>query len=443
MQQEPIDGVITTSEEMEGIRDDGLALAAPDLPANTSAQAGSIIGAVRSARRFDWPAVGMVVILGAIFAVLAHTSAQPYTSLVPAVVLSATGCGLLITGARKLRPFKGAGIGEAALSGLLLALLQFVSALSFPGVTRGLSTDTTSQAGFFTTWALVALFATLFSIVGAALGHMIFAPPRPLPPRVRGKGRSAMHVNRADEEGNDFEEDEDLLESSQSADEQDESEEPGSRETVETGVEQAQPAHSRLSNTISIVLLGLAPFLAAYVFAAAFDVALNANRYDPGPFPTLRLLSALLPWQVPLPVDLQSLNLILSWRIPFLPGNPGAFDIQALEPLVLNAAGVACALLAVFKLEKSRGQTVLRSARRNALLMEALLGSILVLPANLWTAFGLHGLLQLPAIAVPLRTLQLLNPLTFTLNLITAPLVCIITGLAIFGIRRNSINSHP
>ncbi len=442
MQQEPIDGAITTSEEMEDNRDDGLALAASDLPADTSAQAGSTIGEVRPTRRFDWPAVGMVVILGAIFAALAHTSAQPYTSLVPAAVLSATGCGLLITGTRKLRTFKGAGIREAALGGLLLALLQFVSALSFPGVTRGLSTDPTSQAGFFTTWVLVALFTVLFSIVGAALGHMIFAPPRPLPPRVRGKGRPALHVHRADEEESDAGEDEDLFESPQSADEREASEDATLPEAVETGVEQAQPAHSRLSNAISIVLLGLAPFLAAYVFAAAFDVALNANRYDSGPFPTLRLLSALLPWQVALPVDLQSLNLILSWRIPFLPGNPGAFDIQALEPLVLNAAGVGCALLAVFRLEKSRGQALLRSARRNALLMEALLGLILVLPANLWIAFGLHGLLQLPAIAVPLRTLQLLNPLTFTLNLITAPLVCIIAGLALFGIRRNSINSH-
>ena len=442
MQQEPIDGAITTSEEMEDIRDDEPALAAPGLAAGTSTETGPTTGAERWVRRFDWPAVGVVVILGAIFAALGHLSAQPYTSLVPAAVLSATGCGLLITGARKLRTFKGVGIGEAALSGLLLALLQFVSALSFPGVTRGLSIDPGSQAGFFTTWVLAALFAVLFCIVGAALGHMIFAPPRPLPQRVRGRGRPAIHVSRVDEEENDFEEDEDLPESSQSADEQDAGEEPARPETAEAGAEQAQPAHSRMSNTISIVLLGLAPFLAAYVFAAAFDVALNANRYDPGPFPTLRLLSTLLPWQVPLPVDLQSLNLILSWRIPFLPGNPGAFDIQALEPLILNAAGLACALLAVFKLEKSRGQTVLRSARRNALLMEALLGLTLVLPANLWIAFGLHGLLQLPAIAVPLRTIQLLNPLTFTLNLITAPLVCIIAGLALFGIRRNSINSH-
>lgn len=442
MQQEPTDGVTTTSEDIEDIRDDEQAQTVTDLPTGTSAPHSPTTGAARRVGRFDWPAVGIVVILGAIFAVLGHVSAQPYTSLVPAAVLSATGCGLLITGLRKLRTFKGVGIGEATLSGLLLELFQFVSALSFPGVARGLSIDPTSQAGFFTTWALVAIFATLFSIIGAALGHMIFAPPRPLPAGARGKGRPAIRAHRADEEENVSEEDEDLPESAHEMDEQDVSEKPEDRETIETGAEEVQPAYSRMSNSISIILLGLAPFLAGYVFAAAFDVALNINRYDPGPFPTLRLLSGLLPWQVPLPVNLQSLNLILAWRIPFLPGNPGAFDIQALEPLLLNGAGLACALLARYRLEKSRGQTSLRSAGYNALLMEALLGLILVLPANLWIAFGLHGLLQLPAITVLLRTLQLLNPLTFTLNLITAPLICVIAGLVIFGIRRASINSH-
>lgn len=442
MQQEPTEGATTTGEKMADIRDDEPALTVTDLPAGTSAQASSIAPTMRRPAGFDWPAVGVVVILGAIFAALAHLSAQPYTSLVPAAVLSATGCGLLITGLRKLRTFKGTGIVEAALSGLLLGLFQFVSALSFPGVTRGLSADPTSQAGFFSTWALVAIFAVLFSIIGAALGHLIFAPLRPLPPGARSKNKPATRANRAAEEESVPEEDEDLLESSQEADEQDESEEPARREIVEAGAEDAQPARSRMSYVISIVLLGLAPFLAGYVFAAAFDVALNFNHYGPGPFPTLRLLSGLLPWQVPLPVDLQSFNLVLTWRIPILPGNPGVFDIQALEPLVLNAAGLACALLAVFRLEKSTGRAALRLARRNALLMEALLGVVLVLPANLWIAFGLHGLLQLPTIAVLLRTLQLLNPLTFTLNLLTAPLVCVIAGLVIFGIRRNSTNAH-
>jgi hypothetical protein len=81
-----------------------------------------------------------------------------------------------------------------------------------------------------------------------------------------------------------------------------------------------------------------------------------------------------------------------------------------------------------------------RLARRILLLLEALLGLALVLPADLWIGFGLHGLLQTPNIAVLLRTLQLLNPLTFTLNLITAPLVCMIVGAAIISARRTSTN---
>lgn len=442
MQREPTEGTVTTGEEREEIRDSETGVTVTDLASGAPAQASSTTRDVRKVGRFDWPAVGVVVILGAIFAALAHLSAQPYASLVPAAVLSGTGCGLLITGLRKLRTFKGTGMGEAALSGLLLALFQFVSALSFPGVTRGLSADPTSQTGFFTTWALVGIFAVLFSMVGAALGHLIFAPPRPLPPGARSKGRAAARASRVDDEENAPEQDEDLLENPHDADKTDESEEATSRESSETGAQDARPAYSRLSYLISILLLGLAPFLAGYVFAAAFDVALNINRFDPGPFPTLRLLSGLLPWQVPLPVDLQSLNLALAWRIPLIPGNPGAFDIQALEPIVLNAAGLACALLAVFRLEQSRERANVKPARRNALLMEALLGVILVLPADLWISFGLHGLLQLPTIAVPLRTLQLLNPLTFTLNLITAPLVCVIAGLVIFGLLRNSTKDH-
>jgi hypothetical protein len=440
MQQDSTDGATSTKEEMKDTRTDEPVPTVSDLPAD--AVAPTTPPAMRRIGHFDWPAVGAVVIIGAIFAALAHLSAQPYASLVPAAVLSATGCGLLITGLRKLRTFKGAGIFEAALSGLLLALFQFVSALSFPGVTRGLSVDQASRAGFYTTWVLVAIFATLFSMIGAALGHLAFAPPRPLPARAGKRGSPVPGVDADDVEESAPRQDEDLPVVPDEEDEREESEEPAPLVEMETVSEEAQPAGSRMSSIISIVLLGLAPFLAGYVFAAAFDVALNFNRYDPGPFPTLRLLSGLLPWQVPLPVDLQSLNLVLAWRIPLSPGNPTAFDIQTLEPFLLNAAGLACTLLAVFRLEKPEGQTAFRSARRNALLMEALLGLALVLPANLWIAFGLHGLLQLSSIAVLLRTLQLLNPLTFTLNLITAPLICVIAGAVIFGIRRNSTNYH-
>jgi hypothetical protein len=417
MQQDRFDRAISTTEETEGIRSNepNLTLSGLSAPLVTPTNQRVV--------RFDWSAVGVVVIIATIFAALAHLNAQPAASLVPAAVLGATGCGLLITGLRKLRTFKGAGLFEAALSGLLLALFQFISALSFPGVTRGLTIDQASRPGFFATWVLVAVFATLFSTIGAALGHLAFAPLRPLPARASKK--SIANASDEDEEEGESEQAEEV-------DEREESDEVAPTEVAETAVQEVQPTRSTLSYIISIVLLGLAPFLAGYVFAAAFDVALNLNQYDPGPFPTLRLLSA--------PITLQSLNLTLAWRIPFLPGNPGTFDIQAIEPFILNAAGLACTLLALFRLEQHQSQMTSKGARRMVLLLEALLGLALVLPADLWIAFGLHGLLQLPSIAVLLRTLQLLNPLTFTLNLVTAPLLCIVVGIAIVGLRRNSIN---
>ena len=193
MQQDSTNRATSTREETEGIGVDEPTQTISDLPANAVASISSITPAIQPPGRFDWPAVGVVVIIGAIFAALAHFSAQPYTSLVPAAVLSATGCGLLITGLRKLRTFRGTGIFEAALSGLLLALFQFVSALSFPGVTRGLSIDPASQAGFFTTWGLVVIFATLFSLIGAVLGHLIFAPLRPLPAKARKNDVTTLH----------------------------------------------------------------------------------------------------------------------------------------------------------------------------------------------------------------------------------------------------------
>jgi hypothetical protein len=435
MQQDQPDGATSTTEEVEDSMRDEPILTRSAPPAAISTPT------VQRTVRFNWPGVGVVVIIGAIFAALAHLTAQPAASLVPAAVLSATGCGLLITGLRKLRTFKGAGLFEAALSGLLLALFQFITALSFPGVTHGLSLDQASQPGFFTTWELVAVFTTLFSMIGATLGHLAFAPLRPLPlSRARAKRISAQ-AWAAKANGDDaLEQTGDVSEQTKISGEQKESEESAPLEVAGEIAEKDLTARSTMSYMISIVLLGLAPFLVGYVFAAAFDVALNFNQYDPGPFPTLRLLSALLPWQVPLNVDLQSLNLILAWRIPFLPGNPALFDIQAIEPFILNAAGLACTLLALFSLEQHTDQSTFKHTQRNLLLLEALLGLMLVLPANLWIAFGLHGLLQTPTIAVLLRTLQLLNPLTFTLNLITGPLVCIIVGAVIIGVRHDSTN---
>ena len=61
--------------------------------------------------------------------------------------------------------------------------------------------------------------------------------------------------------------------------------------------------------------------------------------------------------------------------------------------------------------------------------LEVMLGLVLVLPANLWVLRGLEGMLQFHEIIIPIRTLSILNPLTFSLNLITGPLVCIGTAL--------------
>ena len=51
-----------------------------------------------------------------------------------------------------------------------------------------------------------------------------------------------------------------------------------------------------------------------------------------------------------------------------------------------------------------------------------------MLPADLFIVRGLEGLLQGPIIAFQIRTLHILDQATFTLNLITGPLVCL--GLA-------------
>src|SRR5579863_1869916 len=419
---------------------------------STNPGAPAVQQATRVTVRFDWFAVGVIVIIAAIFAAATHLYQQPASSLVPAAVLSATGCGLLITGLRKLRTFKGVGLLEAALGGLLLALFQFIAALSFPGVTQALGVDQVSGPGFFTTWGLVAALAMLFSVIGATLGHLAFAPLRPLPARAGNIPAQPGAASASDEDEMVNEQAEDVL-----AQPNMESESVERGELTPADVEEQEeltsadrekavgypPARTSLSYLISILLLGLAPFIVGYVFAAAFDVALGLNRYDPGPFPTLRLLSTLLPWQVPFSINLQSLNLSLVWRIPLFFGNPSIFDVQAIEPFVLNAAGLVCALMATFGAETRAAQVPSRLSWRTLLLLEALLGLALVLPADLWIAFGLHGLLQITGIAVLLRTLQLLNPLTFTLNLITAPLVCMIVGAAIFRMRRNNTNYPP
>ena len=99
------------------------------------------------------------------------------------LVLSATGCGLLVTAIRKLRTSQGIGLREAALGGFFMALLQFMVALTYPGVFDSISTSQVTGKDFLITWILITGFSIIFSLAGAALGHLSFAPIRPLPAR--------------------------------------------------------------------------------------------------------------------------------------------------------------------------------------------------------------------------------------------------------------------
>lgn len=380
----------------------------------------------------NWFAVAVVILIAAIFAAAARLNAQPATSLAPIAVLSATGCGLLLTGLRKLHTVRGAGLLEAAMGGLFLALFQFIAALSYPGVVPTLGNDQIMRTGFLTTWGLIFCFAIVFSMAGAALGHLAFAPLRPAPARPAPAQEETAGTVEEDLQADDGEEAEPPGETSD-----DENPEADEQEvaagTWSAAIGPPQP-RSVLSYVIAILLLGLAPTLVGYVFAAAYDYALYLNQFSPGPYPTLRLLSALLPWQVPLPITLNAFTahliiFTLLWRIPLFLGNPSIFDFQSLEPLIYNATGLSLLLLTAQRQETSLQLTGSRRRWWLYLFLAALLGLALVLPADLWIVRGLRGLLQLGNFVVPLRILSILNPLTFSLNLVTGPLICMGTLL--------------
>lgn len=380
-----------------------------------------------TARRFDWPATGIVVSIAAIFTLAARLEPQPATSFVPVAVLSATGYGLLITALRKLRAGNGVGLGEAALAGFSIALFQWIIALSYPGVISSLSNVQLAGPGFFTTWGLVAFFSVLFSIIGATLGHMAFAPPRPLPARTSSSEGQPAGDDEAAEEQVAGET------TANTAERQEDTSQEGPAEE-----EKEAAARPVMSFVIAILLLGLAPILVGYVFAGSFDFALNHFGYDPGPFSTLRLLSALLPWQIPVPITLSGANgvstiITLLWRIPLFFGNPSLFDIQALEPFVFNATGLALLLL-LCQREESSADTIGMSWGR-LLIFEGLLGLLLVVPADLWIMQGLQGVLQIQSTVLPIGTLNILNTPTFTLNIITGPLICMVAGTLISRLR--------
>jgi hypothetical protein len=383
----------TTTESFEGM-DESL-LTTPHIDSRTTSRPSK---PQSQESNFDWTALGIVILIAAFFAITARLHAQPATSFVPTVVLSATGCGLLVTAIRKLRTSKGVGLREAALGGFFMALLQFIVAITYPGVFDSISTGQIEGNDFLITWILIAGFSIIFSLVGATLGHLSFAPLRPLP------ARSSSRDNI----------------------EADEAEKPSSN----------QSQRSIISYFLTILLLGLAPTVAAYVFSAAYDFTLSFNQFVPGPYPTLRILSALLPWQIPIPIDLNNgiKNIIifsLLWRIPLFLGNPSLFDLQALEPYIFNGAAFALLLLTMYQQSARKANQFSYPGWVAYLSMEAALGLILVLPANLWVLRGLEGLIQFHDIVIPIRTISILNPLTFSLNLITGPLVCVGLGVVL------------
>src|SRR5204863_6830128 len=107
---------------------------------------------------FDWKALGIVILIAAFFSITARLHAQPATSFVPTVVLSATGCGLLVTAIRKLRTSRGVGLREAALGGFFMVLLQFTVAITYPGVFDSISIGQITGNDFLITWILIAGF---------------------------------------------------------------------------------------------------------------------------------------------------------------------------------------------------------------------------------------------------------------------------------------------
>ena len=383
----------TTTESFEGVHDVPLPKSHIDSRTRAISSASQI-----QESNFDWIALGIVVLIAAFFAITARFHAQPATSFVPVAVLSATGCGLLVTAIRKLHTSKGVGLLEAALGGFFMALLQFTVALTYPGVFDSISFGQTLRNDFLITWTLIAVFSIIFSLAGATLGHLSFAPLRPLP----ASSSSTASIEEKDAEM------------------------PPSK----------QSQRSIISYCLTILLLGLAPTVAAYIISAAYDFTLSFNQFVPGPYPTLRILSALLPWQIPIAIDLNNgiENIIifsLLWRIPLFLGNPSLFDLQALEPYIFNGAAFALLLLTMYQQNARRVNQFSYPGWVAYLSMEAALGLILVLPANLWILRGLEGLIQFHDIVIPIRTISILNPLTFSLNLITGPLVCVGLGVAL------------
>lgn len=404
----PESGQTSASTDSEEKQDDRRFLSEPEDEADTTP-------APLPDNGFDWLALLVALCIAAFFAATARFNSQPSPSFIPAAVFSASGCGLLVTALRKVRGKGGAGLREAAIAGLGMALFQFAVTFTYPDVLMVVQTVPDYSRAFLLTWGLVALFSTLLSLAGAVIGQQIFTSLR-----LQNMGVATQHDVPA----------------MQAPEEEENGEDKATHEVPTT----LQPRHTLPYYAMTILLFGLLPMLAGFVFAAAYDFlmgALNINQISPALYPTLGLLSGLLPWRIAVPINLTGPNgsfivFTLLWRVPdTVLGNPHLFDVQALEPLLFNATGLAFLLIALYRHVASDDTHKVAVPGKLFLGLEALLGLILVLAADLWLLRGLEGVLQLRNILSPLPILPVLTTGQFVLNLVTGPFFCLLVGLVV------------
>jgi hypothetical protein len=145
---------------------------------------------------FDWLALGVVLLIAAIFALTARLNTPPAPSFIPSTIFSATGCGLLITALRKIRNIRGLGLIEAALGGFSMALFQLAVAFTYPEIFTTITTVPQVGHLFLLTWGLVGLTAIVLSLAGATLGHLAFAPLRPAPVKAAKNRLATVSMTR-------------------------------------------------------------------------------------------------------------------------------------------------------------------------------------------------------------------------------------------------------